>query len=331
MPILYVDIVDACHLRCPTCPKGERLLPNSAARMPLPDFRRIVAKARAEQYTYVGLYSWTEPLLCPDVASYVAVVKAAGLRSQLSSTLSLANIEPRLGAAFAAGLDHLIVSISGITPAVYERNHRGGRLDRVLHNLEFVAAERHAGRTNARLQLRFLEFDYNRDERPALEQLAADLGFEFEVVTGQGHPDMDVRHYSGESLLFERITRFDPERRHERAGEVCPLIMDTLAVDCRGEIYLCCAYPYYPFLRIGRYLDLDADEILIRRHSHACCTGCAFPRRAITEPERARLRSAFDTRLGTPAANGAAAVETAARPAPLLGRVARALAAWAGR
>ena len=138
---------------------------------------------------------------------------------------------------------------------------------------------------------------------------------------------MDVHDYSGEAVLLERVATFDSARPHEARNEVCHLIMDTLAVDCRGDVYLCCAYPYYPFLRIGKYLELDADDLLMRRYTHATCASCAFPRRAVTDADRERLHAALTARIG--AQEPAPPIEP---PAPTWGsRVWTAAAALAGR
>jgi hypothetical protein len=46
--LALVDTVDACHLRCPTCIRGVRGLPNTPAKMGLVTFSRILDKLRTE-------------------------------------------------------------------------------------------------------------------------------------------------------------------------------------------------------------------------------------------------------------------------------------------
>src|SRR3977135_2527774 len=61
---LYVDVIDACHLKCPTCVRGVRAFPNTATKMSLEMFDAIVRKAKDDGAYGVGLFSWTEPFLC---------------------------------------------------------------------------------------------------------------------------------------------------------------------------------------------------------------------------------------------------------------------------
>ena len=49
--VAWIDIIDACHLRCPTCIRGVRGIENSGRKMPLEMFEQIIAKVKAERYT----------------------------------------------------------------------------------------------------------------------------------------------------------------------------------------------------------------------------------------------------------------------------------------
>jgi MoaA/NifB/PqqE/SkfB family radical SAM enzyme len=83
--VLWVDTVDVCNLKCPTCIRGLRGMPNSGKALPLDKFDRIAAKARDEGYGRIGLYSWTEPFINPRLFEYVAIVKNIGLYCMVSS------------------------------------------------------------------------------------------------------------------------------------------------------------------------------------------------------------------------------------------------------
>src|SRR5215469_7206639 len=91
--LLYVDVIDACHLQCPTCVRGVRAFPNTTKKMSLDMFRAIVAKAKVDGAYQVDVFSWIEPFLCRDLHEYVAIVKEAGLPCGISSTLSLPSID----------------------------------------------------------------------------------------------------------------------------------------------------------------------------------------------------------------------------------------------
>ena len=69
----------------------------------------------------------------------------------------------------------------------------------------------------------------------------------------------------------------DPKPSPEARGKTCGLMFDQMTIDCRGDIYLCCAMPNHPSLKIGRYLEMTADEILFRRFTHQYCPSCPIP------------------------------------------------------
>src|SRR6185369_119348 len=91
--IAYIDTIDVCHLRCPTCIRGVRGLENTTARLDLEEFGRILERLRQQGYRRVGLFSWTEPFLNPAIETYVERAKTRGFWVCLSSTLSLPRIQ----------------------------------------------------------------------------------------------------------------------------------------------------------------------------------------------------------------------------------------------
>src|SRR5262249_44037038 len=101
--IAWVDTIDVCHLKCPTCIRGVRGLPNTTNKMDIGIFARIVARLRHQGFHRIGLFDWTEPFLNRDIDEYVATAKGAGFWVNLSSTLSLPRIE-YLEETLAAGL-----------------------------------------------------------------------------------------------------------------------------------------------------------------------------------------------------------------------------------
>ncbi len=334
MSVCYVDLIDACHLKCPTCVRGARLLPNTAQKMDPDRFERIVRKARSEGYDAIGLYNWTEPFLNPGIPDYIARVKRLGLACDVSTTLSFANRRRLIDQALGAGLDTLIVSVSGHRQEVHEINHRGGNLAFVRANLEHVSRLLGDERIETSVVLRFLKFAHNADEQPLLEDYARSLGIAFEVLDAAGDPNRSVSHYAHPDAFLDRLRNFSPLRPHEREGEVCPLIMDTVSVDAGGKVFICCAYPNYGFLEIGSYLDLSRDEILWKRYTHPICGSCGFPRRVATDADRDALIGALGSRLGSAQESVAGdkwAWKQWLQPIPRLAGIKRRLQAWLGR
>jgi len=114
--LLYVDVLDACHLKCPTCVRGVRAFASTSTQMPLEQFRQIVAKGKSEGAHRVDLFNWTEPFLYRNIHEYVAAVKELGLPCGMSSTLSIKTI--RGFAETLKNLDMLTISMSGFEQEV---------------------------------------------------------------------------------------------------------------------------------------------------------------------------------------------------------------------
>lgn len=295
--IAYVDTIDTCHLRCPSCHKGVRTIPNTTRKMPLEMFERIVNKLKAAGYQIVSLYNWTEPFLNRQLPDFVALTKRAGLGCELSTTLSLRRVDS-LEAVLQAGLDRMRVSMSGLEQEIYQINHVGGVVSDVLSNLRRMRAllDQHA--LAPEVLIKMIRFDYNSDEEPKLRALADELRFGFELTEGMSNPSNDQRLHKTTEVEFERyFTTSWRGDTPESRGELCPLLFDQIVIDVVGDVYLCCAFPTYPSLRIGNYLELTDQEILLRRYAHPLCRVCYMPRRPASAADGERLAGAMRDRF----------------------------------
>ena len=296
--IAHVDLIDVCNLKCPTCYRGVGVMPNAPKKMPLSKFDDIVTKLKSEGYQWVGPYNWTEPFLVRDLQDYVAVIKTHGLMCLMSTNFSLRRID-NLEAALRAGIDKLIISVSGFDQSVYEINHVKGNVDYVKANAERVAALKRSGAINTHVNLRFLRFAYNHDQETKLEQYARDLDFEFEPVDAGGDPFRDLYSHMTNEHWKVVISGVRSERPYDPPGKVCPLIFGGgTAIDHAGKAYLCCAYPNHETLEVGTYLDLPFEELLLRKFNHPLCAACSFPRKDASAADKQLLFEAVRYRLG---------------------------------
>jgi pyruvate-formate lyase-activating enzyme len=296
--LLYVDVIDACHLKCPTCVRGVRAFPNTARKMPLDMFRAIVAKAKADGAYRVSIFSWIEPFLCRDLFDYTEAIRAAGLPCGMSSTLSLRRI-PQFERTLRH-VDLLTVSISGFDQETYEINHKGGNLVWVKENLERISALRQSGEIATEVTLRLLLFDYNRAHEAPLRDYASALGLRFEALLAAGHPLRAPQPANMRDKIGARLGAFSSERPHEPQGKVCPLIFEHVTLNAAGDVYQCTAYGNYDVLNIGPYLSLSREEVLLRRYMQPICNSCSWGRRAATETEHRLLQQALAHRMGLP-------------------------------
>ena len=294
--LLYIDINDACNLRCTTCPRGVRAFPNTNKKMSLSLFRRVVEKGRHDGAYQVGLFNWVEPFIVANLHEYTQIVKFFALRCEVASTLSLNNIDNLVDCLHH--VDMLWVTISGYTQATYEINHVGGAMSNVMRHLATISQAKNAGDISTDVLVRYLMFDYNTREKDMMEALATKLGFRFEVLLGSGHPIIMKASKERDAEISSALAAFNSSRIYEQPGTVCPLIFEHIAVNADGDVYQCSAHGYHEPLRIGSYLDLSREEILNRRYNQPYCNFCNWKRRPASEMEKALLHQALDARLG---------------------------------
>lgn len=262
--------------------------------MPLDKFRRIAKKAKGEGFTAIDFFNWIEPFLVVNLEEYIAIANDLGMSARLSSNLSLKRIDNLEQVLRRTEL--LMVSVSGLDQEVYEVNHVGGEFTLILGNLERISELKRSGRIQTSVVLRFIKFDYNADQEEKLKALSERLGLAFEVIDGSGHPLRRPVTFVEEDLR-RRLASYGAARPHEKPGEICPMLFQNVCVDCEGDVFECCVVGNFDVMKIGPYLDLSPEEILLRRYQHPICNSCNWPRRQATEEEKNQLARAVLHRL----------------------------------
>jgi molybdenum cofactor biosynthesis enzyme MoaA len=181
--VMFIDIVDACNIRCATCPRGYLQIESTSNIMDLELFQNIIKKGWTEGYRTIALYNWTEPFLNRNLSEYVKIAKEHGFTLEVSTNLSLNEI-PHLEETLKAGVDYLIVSVSGDSQEIYQLNHVGGKFDTVTKHLHSISELLKTKKINTEVYLRLIEFDYNRSSARPLTKLAQKLGIHFEILKG---------------------------------------------------------------------------------------------------------------------------------------------------
>ena len=203
---LYLETTSRCNSLCETC------ILTFGGREPQKDlgwgeFRRVVDQFPVLER--VLLHGIGEPLLNRDLPRMIQHLKGRGATVLFNS--NAITLGTRLGLALIdSGLDELRVSLDATTPATYARIRGVDALDKVIANLEGLAAlKRRAGSDHPRVTLWFTALRDNIQEIPALVPLAR-------RVSGDGI-NLQRLVYNGLGLATEEQSLFGRLMEQEEA------------------------------------------------------------------------------------------------------------------
>lgn len=295
-----IDLIDACNLRCPECVRGSRTMKNSSGKMDLELFKRICSKLIKEGIDKVYLYNWTEPFLNRDIASFIRVAKFFGLKTVISSNFSVCNAP--IQEAFGAGLDELIVSVSGFSNKIQQIYHRGSNVEVVKNNLRLVGSNKEFV---SKTKIKYLLFDYNQNESFLMCQFAKMLGMHFFVTKACGDP-LKCKNVAKTSVTFKEkrsviiddvenveYIRYVAERFSAKDGHMC-LVGISPTIDFMGNVYLCCDRPNLKVFHLGKYLEMSVEEMLLKKYLHPECKNCTSTKFCkLSVPQEAAMMNAL--------------------------------------
>jgi MoaA/NifB/PqqE/SkfB family radical SAM enzyme len=172
---LTIDPTNFCQLQCPFCPTGANRGVRDKANMTLEHFARFMETV-GPTAIHVDFMNWGESLLNKSLPEMVAVAKSYGAEVKLDANFNDVS-EETIERLVLSKLDVLSLSIDGLTQETYERYRKGGRLDKVLANLETLARKRRELRSETpRVVWQFLVFRHNEHEAAGVEAFAKARG-----------------------------------------------------------------------------------------------------------------------------------------------------------
>jgi len=255
-PAVKIDISPMCNLSCTVCvhadPNGDPALEKQdfrpQQRMSVEQFRRIIKEIKGRT-SAVSLYYVGDPLVHPDLDEMSSIAWKAGLNVHISTNYSFALTDARIRRIVKSGLTHLSICVDGLSQEKYELTRVGGRIDRVLSNLErTLRFRREMGRTYPKVEVQYIKFQHNVDELPAARRLFEKLGVD-QITDFWG----DLGNYTHRDPgTFEVIAP-----RPRQGLPQCYWPHSSMVIKYNGDVIPCCSY------RIGhQYSTKDDPHIL---------------------------------------------------------------------
>jgi pyruvate-formate lyase-activating enzyme len=235
--ILNLDPTNICNLRCPLCPTGAGEFGRPPGRMKLDGFRKVIDSTG--EYLYeVNLFNFGEPLLNKDVFEMARYAHERNVSTCISTNLTTLG-ESSAEAMISSKLDHLVVSIDGLTPETYSKYRIGGDFHRVIDNVrEVVKWKRRSRSSSPHIEWQFLVFQHNQHEAAKVAQFAKALGVDSVTIRkGAGSTDTQIGRGSGWTIEGADDKY---EEKKVGGGKVCDFLWHTFTVNHDGGVSPCC-------------------------------------------------------------------------------------------
>jgi hypothetical protein len=246
----------------------------------------ILDKARAEcAISGVGLFNWNEPVLHPEIAELVRVVESRGIPCHLSSNLNkIKNMEDLM----EANPSGFRISMSGFRQEVYEKTHRGGKVETVKENMIALARAKEKTGATTDIHVLFHRYKTNLGDEPDLREFTESLGFGFKPVWAffmplekvLAHVDpsfTDVKCTSEDEALIASLAlplREALEIAKAKKDKACSLRDHQMTIDVSGNVQLCCAVFDLAKYSLGPFLDTPFQELQQKKMRHKMCGTC---------------------------------------------------------
>jgi MoaA/NifB/PqqE/SkfB family radical SAM enzyme len=177
---VIVDISNKCNLRCRMCHFSfDYIFYRPAQHMPPAMFARMAESLLPQAHTVI-LSAGNEPLVSPwfsDILKICADYHVANLLFLTNAQLLNERIAETI---LECGVTQVQVSADGATRETYEYIRRGACFERLLRNLRYLTARKHAlGRTLPLLQFNIVLMQRNLEELEAFVDFAEAVGVEW--------------------------------------------------------------------------------------------------------------------------------------------------------
>ena len=276
---VYIDIVNRCNLRCPSCPVGNVGPQGDKIQyMSLDSFGKILdVVASGADIASVNLYNWSEPFLHPDLSEFIRFVNSKGWFCGVSSNFNIRrNLEQVLDACPAA----LYVSVSGFSQEIYSTNHVLGNIEKVKKNIIYAANYVQEKSLPVNINIMYHIYRDNLDELKSFSSFAR-------------HYNVNIVPYNAHYAPVEKLIRRARERERERElldklpfpvnllpqvlekveEKPCALLHDSMVIAYNGDVSLCCA-TYSTKYNVGNLLYDSYATIQNLRMNHPLCRAC---------------------------------------------------------
>ncbi len=236
--VLTVDPTNVCNLRCPLCPTGAREFGRPKGKMTLEQFRIVIDQIG--DYLYgVALFHFGEPLLNSDVPGMVEYAHRHNIATSISSNFTVVTKE-MTEALVKSQLDHLKLSIDGLSPESYCQYRVGGSFEKVIENVKMLVETRKRLHSHYPvIEWQFLVFKHNCHEAAKVKEFVKSLGID-KVTVMPGNAGTDIKNRDERSQYVLSREERSKYAKTPQSGRICNFLWYTFTVNYDGGVAPCC-------------------------------------------------------------------------------------------
>lgn len=260
---MLVEVTNACNHHCVFCGYQNMKRPKRCCDKEI--MLDIIRQAYENGTREIGFYLIGEPLMNPDLETYVAHAKDLGFEYiYLTTNGALADIE-RMKTLIKAGLNSVKFSVNAATPESYEFIHGHDDYEKVKKNIYDLRKYFTENNLEVPIFISFVKTKQNGDD-------AARLHKDFDLFVDR------IYEYPCANLGDNMQTLLDKnvvEREQLISGSrvPCDMIFNRLHVTCEGYLNACCADAngYMAVIDLHETSLADAwysDEMMALRQRH---------------------------------------------------------------
>ena len=236
--ILQIDPIAKCNLSCPLCDGHLARSKRSNKHMEIQAYLNILDEGKILGFREVHLFNWGESLLHPNIASMISAAVQRGFFTLIHSNLNVPTTI--VTEVINSGLDHLNVSLDGITPITYCYYRKSGNFEQAMANLELAAS--HHVRGKLKVTWQFLVHSRNYDELSIARSLSWNMGIPFRSKPLGLGDDIPDRHNSINFAERRAIWHGDLDIQQSNQIDTCPYLGNSVTIHPNLGVGPCCMY-----------------------------------------------------------------------------------------
>ena len=240
-----IDTTNICQLKCPLCHTGLGTIDRDKGVMHFDTYKKVVDEIK-DYCVWLTLYSWGEPFLNKRIDEFIAYAHEARIATTISTNLNKPLKKDMAERIVRSGLDTMIVSIDGVTQEVYEQYRVGGRLDRVLENLQLlVDTKRELGSDTPYIEWQFIVMRQNQHQIPEARAISEAMGVDGILFKKVDFPLGEEETDTAKKWMpvgIEEYLREHPFERpfREEEGDRCWRLWRSTVINWDGGAAPCC-------------------------------------------------------------------------------------------